>query len=306
MNRWNLRAPVAFIVFNRPDTTERVFTEIANARPSRLLVVADGPRANREGEAERCLAVRRIVERVDWKCDVLTNYSDINLGCKRRVASGLDWVFENVEEAIVLEDDCLPHVSFFRFCDELLEKYRDEERVAQIGGANFQFGRNRGLSSYYYSAYTHIWGWASWRRAWRHYDVSLSKWPSFQKTNGLGALFGSAREVEHWTHVMDTVHQNKIDTWDYQWMFANWHRGALSVVPNVNMISNIGFSPDATHTKESSRFAGMPVTGMSFPLQPPVSIQRNIEADAYTDRIMFRSSLRTRLSALTKRLLGLR
>src|SRR5512139_3287315 len=176
MSDWQLKTPVAFIIFNRPDTAERVFAEIAKARPPKLLVVADGPRANRSGEAEKCAATRAIIDRVDWDCEVLTNFSDTNLGCKNRVSSGIDWVFEQVPEAIILEDDCLPHPTFFRFCEELLERYRDDERIGMISGDNFQLGQKRTDASYYFSRYNHIWGWASWRRAWRHYDREASAW----------------------------------------------------------------------------------------------------------------------------------
>lgn len=153
---WRLTTPVAFLVFNRPDTTIRVFEEIRRARPPKLLVVADGARADRPGEAEKCAQVRAIVEQVDWECGVLKNYADDNMGCKRRISSGLDWVFANVEEAIILEDDCLPHPSFFRFCEELLRRYRDDERVMMISGDNFQFGKKRTDYSYYFSKYPHI------------------------------------------------------------------------------------------------------------------------------------------------------
>src|SRR5665648_587346 len=169
MSNFQLKTPVAFIIFNRPETTRRVFAEIAKARPTKLLVIADGPRATHPDDAEKCAVVRAIIDGVDWDCEVLKNYSDVNLGCKRRVSSGLDWVFDTVEEAIILEDDCLPHPTFFRFCEEMLAKYRDDKRIAMISGDNFQFGKKRTEYSYYFSRYTHIWGWASWRRAWDNY-----------------------------------------------------------------------------------------------------------------------------------------
>jgi hypothetical protein len=191
MSNFQIKTPVAFLVFNCPDTTIRVFEEIRCARPPKLLVVADGPRADRPGEADKCQAVRAVIETVDWPCEVLKNYSDVNLGCKIRVSSGLDWVFEQVEEAIILEGDCLPHPTFFRFCEELLETYRDDERIGMISGDNFQFGRKRGDASYYFSRYNHIWGWASWRRAWQHYDRNMAIWPKFRDDhwlNGFGLL----------------------------------------------------------------------------------------------------------------------
>lgn len=161
MPEFQLTTPVAFIIFNRPDTTEKVFAEIAKAKPPKLLVIGDGPRVSRQGEAEKVAAARSIIQCVDWDCEVQTNFSDVNLGCKRRVSSGIDWVFEQVEEAIILEDDCLPDPTFFRFCEELLARYRHDQRIGMISGDNFQFGSRRNDDSYYFSKYVHIWGWAT-------------------------------------------------------------------------------------------------------------------------------------------------
>jgi hypothetical protein len=284
MTEWKLDTPVAFLIFNRPDTTRQVFAEIAKARPSKLLVVGDGPRPNRSGEATRCAAARAVIEQVDWDCEVLTNYSEVNLGCKRRVSSGLDWVFNTVEEAIVLEDDCLPHSSFFRYCEELLKKYKNEERIAQISGVNFQFGRRRSEYSYYFSRYNHIWGWASWRRAWRRYDVSISSWPELRRGEWLETWIGDRRVGEYWRDIFDRVYSGEIDTWDYQWTFACWRRGALTILPEANLISNIGFGSDATHVSSVNEFAHMDLGALQFPLRHPPGIERNSGADAYTDR----------------------
>lgn len=291
MPDWKLQTPVAFIIFNRPDTTEKVFAEIAKARPPKLLVVADGPRANRSGESEKCIATRAIVEHVDWECEVLTNYSDVNLGCKNRVASGIDWVFEQVPEAIVLEDDCLPHPSFFRFCEELLEHYRDDERIGLISGDNFQFGRKRGEASYYFSRYNHIWGWASWRRVWHHYDRGAALWPAFRDGGWLDAVVSTPRERRHWTQAFSAVFENRLDTWDFQWTLALWSQGMVSVLPNVNLISNIGFGVDATHTHSESAYANMHVEAMEFPLRHPQVILPYREADAFTAQRLFSPSL---------------
>lgn len=296
MADWQLRTPVAFIIFNRPDTTERVFREIARARPSKLLVIGDGPRPDRPGEAERVAVTRAIIERVDWDCEVLTNFSEVNLGCKRRVSSGIDWVFEQVEEAIILEDDCLPEPSFFRFCDEMLERYRDDERVALISGDNFQFGRKCGEASYYFSRYVHIWGWASWRRAWRHYDREARVWPAFRDGDGLLRVLGKRpHEIRYWSNIMDVIHAGKIDTWDYQWVLTVWARGMVSVLPQKNLISNIGFGVDATHTHGTSVFANMVTEPMSFPLRHPHSIEPNRAADDRTANQMFSAPLLQRI-----------
>lgn len=293
--RYRCETPVAFVIFNRPSTTRRVFEEIAKAQPRKLLVVADGPRENRAGESVLCADTRSIIEKVDWDCEVLTNYSDKNLGCKRRVSSGISWVFEEVEEAIILEDDCVPHPSFFQYCEKLLDIYRDDERVMSISGDNFQFGRKRDNYSIYFSRYMHVWGWASWRRAWKHYDVDLKIWPEIKQYGRLHDLFRSAAEINYWSRILDSVKAGKIDTWDYQWTFAHWVNGGLCVLPNVNLISNIGFGGDATHTNKSSRFADMPTEAMEFPLRLPSYVLPDGKADKYTDSIMFSRNILHRM-----------
>ena len=207
MPEFKLNTPVALLIFNRPDTTERVFNAIAKAQPPKLLVVADGPRPQREGEAELCAQTRAIINRVDWDCEVITEFADSNMGCKRRVASGINWIFEQVEEAIILEDDCLPDPSFFRYCEEMLTRYRDNERVGMVSGGNLQFGRQRGTGSYYFSKYTHIWGWASWRRAWKYYDRDLTLWPAFRDQGLLTQIFETSGEQEYWRNSFQWVHE---------------------------------------------------------------------------------------------------
>ena len=285
---WQLHTPVAFIIFNRPDTTARVFEEIRRARPAKLLVVADGPRPDRPGEAEKVAAARAIIEQVDWPCEVLKNYSDINLGCRRRVSSGLDWVFQTVEEAIILEDDCLPHPTFFRFCEELLEKYRNDERVMNINGSNYQFGRKCGEASYYFSRYTHIWGWASWRRAWQYYDVDIKNWENSKNKNEYLHVFSCRAERRFWRTMLDKVASGKIDTWDFQWAFACLVRRALVIAPNVNLISNIGFGPGATHTTGVSIDANMPTAAMELPLVHPRLFIQAVDADEHESTLFFR------------------
>jgi hypothetical protein len=269
------------MIFNRPDTTARVFEAIAKAKPSKLLVVADGPRPDRLGEADKCAQTRAIINNVDWDCEVITNYSPINLGCKKRVASGLDWIFEQVEEAIILEDDCLPEHSFFRFCDEMLERYRLNERVGMVSGGNLQFGQLRGNASYYFSRYTHIWGWATWRRAWKHYDRDMALWPSFRDEGWLDRVFSSQGEREYWKNSFQWVYDGKLDTWDCSWTFAAITHGMLQVVPNVNLISNIGFGPEATHTHVVGIHANMPIQPIVFPMKHPKFVLVDEEADRY-------------------------
>ena len=297
MPTWQLKTPVAFIIFNRPDTTQQVFAEIAKARPPKLLVVADGPRSNRSGEEKCCAATRAIVEGVDWDCEVLTNYSSVNLGCKNRVASGIDWVFEKVSEAIILEDDCLPDPTFFRFCQEMLERYRDDQRIGMISGDNFQFGRRRNDDSYYFSKYVHVWGWASWRDRWAgSYDVTMARWPRIRDEGWLGDIVGNRSEAAYWHNIFESVHRGDIDTWDYQWLFANWLEGRMSILPAVNMISNVGFDKNATHTIAVDRgVSNLRRNPMGFPLVHPPGVFRNIQADQFSERMCFRIPLTKRV-----------
>lgn len=296
MSEFKLTTSVAFIIFNRPDATERVFAEIAKAKPPKLLVVGDGPRAGRPGEAEKVAATRAIIDRVDWDCEVLTNFSDVNLGCKKRVSSGIDWVFEQVEEAIILEDDCLPDSTFFRFCQEMLERYRHDQRIGMISGDNFQFGRRYGDDSYYFSKYVHIWGWATWKDRWvESYDVTMAKWPRVRDEGRLVDMVGDAREAVYWGKIFERVYRGGIDTWDYQWVFANWIEGRLSILPTVNLISNVGFDQNATHTTGASDLANLPVTPMKFPLSHPVGVFKNIQADHFSEKNCFRVPLWKRI-----------
>lgn len=285
MSDWQLKTPVAFIIFNRPDTTERVFEKIRQSKPPKLLIVADGPRGDRPGEVNKCASARAVIERVDWDCEVLKNYSNVNMGCKQRVSSGLNWVFDTVEEAIILEDDCLPHPTFFRFCEELLEKYRYDERIGMISGDNFQFGRKRTIYSYYFSHFNHIWGWASWRRAWQEYDINMKLWPKINEGEWLLDILGDKITVKSWKQIFESVYQGKIDTWDYQWTFACWMNNFLTLLPSVNLISNIGFGIASTFTIDNNdKRANLSIQEMHFPLYHPPYIIRDTKADKFTYR----------------------
>jgi len=261
--------PVAFFVFNRPEMTERVFAAITKAKPAQLLIVADGPRAGHPTDAEQCARTRAIVERVDWPCEVRTNYAEINLGVRDRVSSGLDWVFDMVEEAIILEDDCLPDPTFFRFCADLLTRYRDDTRVAQISGVNFSFGQRRIPASYTFTRTPYIWGWASWRRAWQYYDVNMPLWGILRNEKRLDELF-SERLSHELYNVFDDLYTGKSQhTWDHQWNFACHVQHMLNIVPATNLVTNIGFGAGATHTLGRSRVADVRTTPLTFPLSHP-------------------------------------
>lgn len=275
-----LKAPILFLIFNRPDTTQRVFEAIRQAKPARLFVAADGPREDRPGEAEKCAQARSIIENVDWDCEVVTLFRVNNLGCRKAVSSAIDWFFENVEEGIILEDDCLPSQSFFRYCQELLEYYRNDTRIMQICGTNVLKEWDRSGYSYFFSNYGPIWGWASWRRAWKHYDVDMKLWPEIKGKKFYEDFSQNKEEAEYRQSLYDKVFSGEIDTWDYQWGFAKMINAGLSITPVKNMISNIGFREDATHTKSIAPSANLLINEVEFPLKHPLCVVRDRVYDA--------------------------
>lgn len=266
--------PVVFIVFNRPELTRRVFAAIAKARPSRLLVIADGPRTDRPGEADRCAEVRQIVSSVDWPCKVDTNFAAENMGCRRRVISGLNWVFSRVEEAIIFEDDCLPDPSFFPFCQELLQRYRGDSRIAAIAGTNLVERHINTPHSYYFSQLGGIWGWATWSSQWKSYDEILKDWPALREANALAEIFDRPRDIAYWTRIFDMMNEGRgPNTWDYQWIYANMFGNKLTVVPRANLIANIGFGDGATHTTGGADPRVLPkLRSIELPLQHPSAL----------------------------------
>ena len=272
MQTQRFETPIALFVFRRPDTTRRVFDAIAKAQPAQLLLIADGPRPDMAGEAEACQLVREIVSHVDWPCDISTNFADHNLGCQERMISGLNWVFSLVEEAILLEDDCLPDPSFFPFCRELLERYRGDSRVAYISGCNLAERYLNARSSYFFSQLGGIWGWATWKSEWQRYDRYLADWPAVRKEKMLSEIFDDSRTVAYWTRIFDAMHENRgPNTWDYQWLFACLKNNSLTAVSSVNLIANIGYGSDATHAAEPDPRCMLQASQMEFPLRHPSS-----------------------------------
>jgi hypothetical protein len=263
-----MKTPVALLIFNRPDTTEKVFTAIRQAKPPQLLVVADGPRSDYPDDINNCTAARAIISQVDWDCQVLTNYSDINLGCGRRVSSGLDWVFSIVERAIILEDDCLPNPSFFRYCEELLEKYQDDERILTILGTNGFKKWKSNSQSYHFSYWLcPVWGWASWSRAWRCYSYDISSWANPKVQQQIRDFMADDALFLGMAWRFQRAYRKQVDTWDWQWYFAILSNSGMAIVPAVNLVANIGFGPKATHTK--SRRPKV-VNRKTYPLQFPL------------------------------------
>ncbi|MDO8863358.1 glycosyltransferase family 2 protein [Haliea sp. E1-2-M8] len=276
-----LSTAVLFLIFNRPDTTAKVFEEIRRAKPPRLYVAADGARDGREGENDRVESARSIATAIDWPCEIKTLFRDKNLGCKRAVGEAITWFFEHEEQGIILEDDCLPHADFFRFTEVVLDRYRDDERVSVVTGDNFQDGKYRGSASYYFSKYNHCWGWASWRRAWRHYQGDIPFWPEWSQSADWCEKMPDPVERRYWAKIFERVHAGGIDTWDYPWTASLWFQGGLTATPNVNLVSNIGFGPDSTHTRaQKNPLAAIPIAPIGEIIHP-AGVERCADADKY-------------------------
>ena len=283
-----LQTPVVFLIFKRPQTTARVFEVIRQAKPSKLLVIADGPRIDKPEEVEKCAATQEIIHQVDWECQVYKNYSEVNLGCARRVSTGLSWAFELVEEAIILEDDCIVHPTFFPFCEELLAKYRSDERIMSIAASNFQFGRQGNDYSYYFSRYHHCWGWATWKRAWQYFDFEMKLWSDVLRMNLLKDILRDDKAIQVWQKTFQCTYDGKVDSWANRWMLSCWLQGGLSILPQVNLVSNIGFTEDATNTgSEPSIYSNMKVNSIEFPLKHPPFIIPDLSADKFTQDTLF-------------------
>lgn len=278
-----MNTPLLLIVFNRPELTKQVFEKICNMKPSKLYIAGDGPREGFENENEKVKKVRKIFTNINWSCEVKTLFSDYNLGCKKACIKAIDWFFENEEKGIILEDDCLPHPDFFNFCENLLEIYNNDEKVSFISGTNFQNNNFRGDASYYFSKYVHIWGWATWKKSWKKYNVgNIEFWPKWCETSDFKDKLPDNVERKYWKNIFNKIYLNKIDTWDYPLTCSVLHKGGLTAIPNVNLIKNIGFGDDATHTKSKDNLNSNMKVGKIGNIIHPKIIQRNIEADLWT------------------------
>ncbi|MFN7826669.1 MAG: glycosyltransferase family 2 protein [Acidobacteriota bacterium] len=274
-----MNTPVALIIFNRPECTARVLEVLARIKPAHLLVIADGPRPDHPTDAERCRATRALIDQIDWDCRLDKNYSDQNLGSKRRPETGIDWVFELVEEAIILEDDCLPDESFFPYCGELLARYRDDTRVMMISGYCFFDMRERAKQSYHFSYLGSTWGWATWRRAWRLNDPQLTRWPEVVAARLIEQLFPDPVHTKFWYDVFARILDDRLrDAWDYQWQLSCWFNSGYRIFPAVNLIRNIGFGDDATHTFGRNPYHNE-LGRLPLPLVHPELVIRSFEAD---------------------------
>jgi hypothetical protein len=277
--------PVVLMMFNRPDHAGAVFDRIAAVRPKQLFVIADGPRADHPDDARQCQASLSVLDRIDWDCELQTNVAERNLGCAARISSGLDWVFERVDRAIILEDDCIPDPSFFPFCNELLERYKDDQRIRTISGHNLLSGKTRTNWSYHFSAFHRIWGWATWRRSWRRLDMAMRLWPQVRDEGWLDDMIGGeSRSAKFWGFRFEATCAGRINSWAYPYLFSCWLDHSLAVIPNRNLVRNVGFGQEATHTRDHQSFMARPAEPVRFPLiHPPFMV-----CDRVSDRETFK------------------
>ena len=297
-----MSVPVVFLIFNRPDTTKIVFEAIRQAKPAQLFVIADGPRPDRPDDLKNCTETRSIINQVDWDCQVLTDYSEDNLGCKKRVSSGLNWVFSLVEEAIVLEDDCLPHPSFFKFCEEMLEKYEDDSEIMAISGSNFLEDWHSSSRSYHFSYFFYCWGWATWKRAWDLYDDQMVEWHKPEVKNRIKALVDNEQRFEMVQNSFNIASSGNDSSWARRLFFAYLSHSGKILIPAVNVISNIGFGSDATHTNCSADhiMSNVPRSSISFPLNHPPNTDVDREYMVQEYELLFSRSLKNKIRRKVK------
>jgi hypothetical protein len=297
-------APVLLTVFNRPSETRQALVRLKQVRPKKIFVAADGPRDGRVDDIALCDEVRRLViEQIDWPTALLTDFSPHNLGLRRRITSAITWALKLEDRVIILEDDCIPNASFFEFCTELLDFYEADRRVGVITGDNFQPSGFECGATYYFSRYPHCWGWATWRRAWDLYDDQMGDWPELRRTDWLEKLFPDPLEALYWKKIFDDTHAGKIQTWDYQWTYANWRHGLLTATPSKNLVTNIGTGPCATNTRDAEHNKhGQDSLPLDFPLLHPRSVTRDKDADNYAQLHAFGRAKDRSLTGRLKRL----
>ncbi|MEO8085525.1 MAG: nucleotide-diphospho-sugar transferase [Bacteroidota bacterium] len=276
------QTPILFLIFNRPDHTRIIFEAIKAIKPAQLFIAADGPRQSVFEDIENCKKAREVIHQIDWDCDLKILFRDENLKCRYAVSSAINWFFDQVEEGIILEDDTLPDISFFTFCEELLIRYRDNERIRHVNGTNWLLGKNfTGSDSYYFSNYCHPWGWATWKRAWKDFDVHLAGFDESKLRNRLNQFTEKSEVVEFWINNLKATDSKEIDSWDYQWFYALWMNNGLAATSAVNLITNIGFGENATNTKYIHTRIGNMKRGSLKTIHHPVEIAVNGRADDY-------------------------
>lgn len=283
--------PILIIAFNRPKQTKTLLESIKKVKPDKLYFAIDGPRKGNKNDIQLINEVKSLICKIDWECDIKTLFRNNNLGCKYAVSSSIDWFFKNEDQGIILEDDCIPNDDFFTFCDTLLTYYKDNDQIMSICGSNFQNGIKRGNGSYYFSKLNDVWGWATWRRAWINYDVEMRFWPELKISDSLKHQIKDDAILKYYEYKFDRTYLGDFDTWDYQWTACIWKMNGISIIPNSNLITNIGFDNHATHTKKKDhKLANLKLSSLTSIIHPEY-INIDTKADSYTFNFAFNGYL---------------
>lgn len=297
-----MKIPLVIIVFNRPKETKLLFNEIKKYKPKKLFIISDGPRKNSDKDKKNILVVREIFKNISWKCKLYKNYSNSNLGTKQRIISGISWVFKHVDEAIFLEDDCIPNRSFFLFMEEMLNKYRNNLNIGSICGTNLFDIKTSNKESYFFSKYQDCWGWATWKNRWLKLDKSLNTLENIKQKKYLYNYLGSYRAYLYWHWKLNKVKNNELDSWSFLWTYTGFIKKYLHIIPKVNLVKNTGFGLNASRTKINNYNIRLKNNNknLSFPLTHPKNIINNIVYDKYYEDIIFSKSLKNRIIWLIK------
>ena len=295
-----MKTPIAVIIFNRPDHAAKLRECLRNEEDRALFVISDGPRPSKLGELEQVEACRKIFS--DWPSLVHLNFADNNMGCKSRVSSGLTWVFEHTDRAIILEDDCLPHPDFFQFADELLDRYANDTRIMSICGTNVFSDRNFFSWSYCFSKYQNCWGWATWKRSWDLFDHNLSGLQIAKEMGLLREHLGSRRAAMYWHYMLGRVRDGRINSWAYIWTFTGFLNHGLHIIPKYNLIENAGFGKDSTHTTQTPAYLSTKIKSMDFPLSHPPAVFPHPQYDQSIEDTVFSKSIYQRILWLLRKM----
>ena len=265
---YQCKSPVVLILFNRADTLRQVIDSLRLARPKLIFAIADGPRPGLPEDVSACAETRSVLNEIDWECEVRKKFSDNNLGVGKNPAEGISWALNQVEESIILEDDCVPHPDFFRFCDELLDRFRDDSSVMMVSGDNHTLGKHDIQNSYAFTYHTQTHGWATWRRAWKKFDYYIERWPNFRSYKNLFRITSDPLASFFWMRLFEKASAEKEPPyWDYQWTLCCWMQTGRNIIPSVNLVSNVGYGSHATNTSDkNNHFANLPTYPLNFPL----------------------------------------
>jgi hypothetical protein len=280
-----MKTPVVLIIYHRPEMVANIIGSLRTVKPSKIFVIADGPK-NRK-DKQKCEETRELIKLINWECKIYKNYSSKNLGLRKRVVSGLNWVFSKVDRVIILEDDLVIHKDFYKFCEQMLERYKNNSDIISIAGNNFIFGKHRIKASYFFSRYTYSWGWATWRSRWKLYKDNMNDWPRLKRQGSLKSVIKGSWRYIYWTKIFDLTYRRIIDSWAYCFMYTSFVHKKYTVVPIVNLVSNVGAGKSATHTSVKSKALYVDIQNLAFPLKHPKKVEQDLVADSITEKTLY-------------------